>query len=666
MPDHPPRVTVLMPTYNRPDCLAGAVESVRAQAFEDWELLVFNDGGADVGAYLLSLKDDRIHYIPGRNNRGKSARLNQGIQRARGEFIAYLDDDDLWYPNHLAVLVEALEKRPDAGAAYADAYDVVYVRHPDGGPRHPVDKQVRVARDFCRDYLFFSNNIRHSQAAHRQEVLLRAGGYNEKVNVLIDWHMNRKLAFLTNFVRVPIVTGEYWLTRHHSDQISRVKNQEGPDYRWNFRLILADHPPGPWPYVETVAVIYPVPAWTPARAAHILSLLDSLYYPVSLVIADMDPEGWGARTDTDMARVLTLPNVERLALPGETSVLNAYRAAAERTGAEFVHLVTDRMETGLPRRLAAGLDFLKASGADAVRWDVPAERDGPYDVMLRREVFLEQCDMETGRIRVTPAIVPQRPPDALMADAVFNTAVELSDAGRFAEALEAFERLETLTRRQGWEIGVTDRLAPILFALGRYERAESLLRNRVARGCGGNDRVGLGRALQALGRYEEAGAQYERGVAEIGFDPIGLKDPVFPFTFGYEPGVVRGLTGLADCYYRLGRIPEAERLYSWAVMTQADAVRPRLGLAGVWLDRGQPDRAEGVLLETARLAPQEYETFLLLAELCMKREMYDQARSFYLHAHDLGCRSTDLLQGLFRLANGNVSEGESGGSGEWP
>jgi len=91
-----PKVTVLMGTYNMPGYLREAIKSVIAQRMEDWELLVMNDGGVDVGHIVEGFGDNRIRYFHDNVNIGLAARLNFGLKEARGEYISYLGDDDLF------------------------------------------------------------------------------------------------------------------------------------------------------------------------------------------------------------------------------------------------------------------------------------------------------------------------------------------------------------------------------------------------------------------------------------------------------------------------------------------------------------------------------------------------------------------------------------------
>ena len=109
-----PLVSVITATYNRSNVLALAIESVRWQTFGDWELWVIGDACTDDTAQVVAsfaAADPRIHFLNLEQNVGEqSGPNNAGCQRARGRYIAYLNHDDLWLPDHLAVAVKALEE----------------------------------------------------------------------------------------------------------------------------------------------------------------------------------------------------------------------------------------------------------------------------------------------------------------------------------------------------------------------------------------------------------------------------------------------------------------------------------------------------------------------------------------------------------------------------
>lgn len=111
-----PRVTVIIPTYNRSEVLPFAIASVLEQTFTDFELLVIGDGCTDNSAEVVNaIGDPRVSWTNIVRTGHQSGPNNEGLRRARGEYIAYLGHDDLWLPHHLSVLVAAL----DAGADLA-------------------------------------------------------------------------------------------------------------------------------------------------------------------------------------------------------------------------------------------------------------------------------------------------------------------------------------------------------------------------------------------------------------------------------------------------------------------------------------------------------------------------------------------------------------------
>jgi glycosyltransferase involved in cell wall biosynthesis len=150
MNDALPLVSVVVIFFNEEDFLGDAVESVRAQRYPRWELLLCDDGSTDGSTALaraLAAGDPRIRYLdhPGHANRGMSATRNLGLRHAAGRYVALLDADDVWLPHKLEEQVAILEAHPEAamvcgaseywrswaGAASEEAADVVV---PAGAP----------------------------------------------------------------------------------------------------------------------------------------------------------------------------------------------------------------------------------------------------------------------------------------------------------------------------------------------------------------------------------------------------------------------------------------------------------------------------------------------------------------------------------------------------
>jgi glycosyltransferase involved in cell wall biosynthesis len=112
---------VIESTYNRPDMLVAALQSILSQTYEHYEIILVNDGGVDVGRIVGWLdRQGDMTYVRHNRHRGLAAARNTGLKLARGKYIAYLDDEDIFYPDHLETLVTFLEDR-DFKLAYTNA-----------------------------------------------------------------------------------------------------------------------------------------------------------------------------------------------------------------------------------------------------------------------------------------------------------------------------------------------------------------------------------------------------------------------------------------------------------------------------------------------------------------------------------------------------------------
>jgi len=110
-----PKVSIIMPTYNRARMIGRSIQSILDQTFQDWELIIVSDGSTDNTPEVVSrFKDPRIRFFHQKNGGPASAR-NHGLRRARGRYIAYCDDDDTLLPYHLETLSGYLDRHPEAG-----------------------------------------------------------------------------------------------------------------------------------------------------------------------------------------------------------------------------------------------------------------------------------------------------------------------------------------------------------------------------------------------------------------------------------------------------------------------------------------------------------------------------------------------------------------------
>ncbi len=117
-----PKVTVIIPSYNRASFIRETVESVLGQIYENIDLVVVDDGSTDGSLEILESYRDRIKLLrhEGGANKGQSASINLGMRSSEGEYIAILDSDDTWAPKKIAIQVEYLQQHPDVGLVYVN------------------------------------------------------------------------------------------------------------------------------------------------------------------------------------------------------------------------------------------------------------------------------------------------------------------------------------------------------------------------------------------------------------------------------------------------------------------------------------------------------------------------------------------------------------------
>ena len=122
-------VSIVMPVFNRARFLPQAIESIKAQSFSNWELLIVDDGSTDNSVELLKELTSNIGNpvkILQQENQGPAAARNTGIKQAKGDFFAFFDSDDLWYPHHLKNSLAAFAQHPDLSWVYSACERVEY------------------------------------------------------------------------------------------------------------------------------------------------------------------------------------------------------------------------------------------------------------------------------------------------------------------------------------------------------------------------------------------------------------------------------------------------------------------------------------------------------------------------------------------------------------
>ena len=220
-----PRVSIVMAAKNYARFLPMAVESVRAQTFADWELLIIDDGSRDDTPQAVRpfLTDPRVRYVRS-DSLGQSRAKNLGIGLSRGEFVAFLDADDAWLPTKL-------EKQL---ARFIPSVGVIYSRRllmdEDGRVAKPqaasaTDESTRRRTEVAPPSMFVQNFVCFSSAVVRREVFARVGAFNPEWDLSIDYDLWLRVGTHYEFACVdePLVlyrTGHGNLSKKLADRVA--------------------------------------------------------------------------------------------------------------------------------------------------------------------------------------------------------------------------------------------------------------------------------------------------------------------------------------------------------------------------------------------------------------------------------------------------------------
>jgi len=644
-----PKVTVLTPTYNRPGSLRETIESVVNQAMPDWEMIIINDGGEDVREVVEIFKDRRIRYFNRKKNRGKAACLNFALRKARGEYIAYIDDDDIWYPNHLKVLAGSLDENADIDVVYSDLYAVQFIKDEKRRKRYPLHKFIQACRDFNRDFMFWYNHTLHVSLMHRKGLAFKAGGYDEKIAVLIDWNITRKFCFFTEFKHIPILTGEYYMPVGKSDRISNLEREDDEKYKHNMRKIRADLPPEPWPKVDRIAVIFPVNKWADLVVEVITDLIDKLYYPVRYVIVNNDTEKDQSGCMHILGKIGRLKNVSVYTPPKRLSELEAYRYGVKKTSADYVYLVSTNVDPKLELRMIPAINYIRSKGYKAIKWKIEKEMKGSFDILTEKAYFLEKSDPQKEEMEAVVNIMPIHIPESLKCDYLLHQANKHHENGNYELAYQFVSEIESIEEGAAGDQFVIDLYSRICFDLKKYDAAEEKCRDLIERGYGADNWIRLGRIMQLEKRFDDAIGAYQKGFDEIGLKETDLESPVFPIAVPVEFGAFTALIGMAECLLELDKLTEAARMFRRAAKIKANSYRPFLGFGRLFLKTNEFKRAEQALVAAMKIDGKGPEVYRALGNLFEKQKKLDMAYNTYVEAFQKDKADPENIDHIYRV-----------------
>lgn len=235
--DDGPAISLVIRTRDRPRFLAEALASVARSTYRRLEVLVVNDGGAPPelpAAFPVPLT---LTTLPA--NRGRADAANAGIARARGDYVAFLDDDDLVEPEHFAVLA-GLVRGAGIRVAYTDAAVGVYEPSPEAGWRC-VERRLPYSRDFDPERLLFDNYIPFNTLLIERALLAAVGPLDPDLPIFEDWDLLIRLSEHAAFHHLARVTCEYRHFRAPSHHGLGERPRARPDFMALKARIIGKH-----------------------------------------------------------------------------------------------------------------------------------------------------------------------------------------------------------------------------------------------------------------------------------------------------------------------------------------------------------------------------------------------------------------------------------------
>ena len=199
-----PLVSIIMPTYNRKDIIQNAINSVLKQTYENWELIIIDDGSSDGTRDLLNkVNSAKIKILSNVENKGHSFSRNKGLNEAKGEYIMYLDSDNEWDSRYIETIVGAFIELPDADALYSG--QLLYEDY-DSKPY-----AIRFG-SYNKPLLHNRNYIDINCFAHKNYVPDEIGGFNEDLIKLVDWDYILRISNKFKIYSVPVLLSKYYVS----------------------------------------------------------------------------------------------------------------------------------------------------------------------------------------------------------------------------------------------------------------------------------------------------------------------------------------------------------------------------------------------------------------------------------------------------------------------
>jgi glycosyltransferase involved in cell wall biosynthesis len=210
-----PFFSVIIPTFNRPDLLRESIKSVLDQTFRNFEIIVVDDHSInDIREIVASFKDNRIQYILNDHISGGAGTRNAGIFRAKGEWIAFLDDDDIWLKKKLELQYNKIVNEIDdqTGIIYTGFADYDFEK------KREIMPVIPKKEGWIQDDILYTNFMHFSSVVIKASLLKKLGGLDEQFQAMQDMELYVRLAFITKVAAVKETL--IYIRKGNSDRIS--------------------------------------------------------------------------------------------------------------------------------------------------------------------------------------------------------------------------------------------------------------------------------------------------------------------------------------------------------------------------------------------------------------------------------------------------------------
>jgi len=668
-----PLVSVLMCTYNRPVYVRRALESILSQTWRNIEVIIVRDGGCRTGNLRDEYGDSRIVFIDRDQNMGQARSLNEALHRATGKYVCYLGDDDIFYPNHVATLVNALEGQDEYAAAYTDLYKVHYRIMPDGG-RMPLAKNVEISRDFDRLTLLQFNHVLHVSLMHRRDMLDKTGFYNDKLNVLIDFDMTRRLSFFTDFKHVHTVTGEFYAPVGDCDRKSVRKRKDVNNYIYNLLTIRSTRPPKPWPKVGDMSLILLADGPNGRLEQSLREIWSHTFYPYEIYLPLPEP---------DLRRLRTgVPNIVGIPVPDGSSPDRRIDEALRYCRGDYVSIVPSSYRIGCDEVawIEKSLNPLISGRSRDEALELVNSRPDCRAVVLRREL-LRHARREYGHLPVFESLPaagirirrPRQDEWPFQFENLVTLGCQLEKQGDWLGAARIYEHIAGEYQNELW---MQTRGANALYHAGRYDDSLNMIQNVNRQRQTPATLLIEARNHYRKERYSEAIRLYARGLEIItcgDFPQSGYSRRDYVAAYDDEKG--RSLDEdemdtiketiipdngwrqhydfvkeLGDCHAAVGEYDEAQSCYDKAANLAPDEAGPYVGTGVVELQKGNLAEAETAFGVARRLDPGCSKAYCGLAMISQQRNDWQAASELYLKSLELDNNNLTALLGLFQLS----------------